>query len=154
MRFHRSSMLLCGIALLAAIAAAAPVRTDAAGTQSPQALVATYFKVFNSINSGGATSQLTQIYAPKATLEVATPDGKTAIFHGLPAITGWFKAFAASHAGLVAKQVNVRAPMPGMVIHYELAYDAAGALVGRCAHFFAVVNGLIVSDDFVVYWGH
>lgn len=153
MRFRLTS-LLCGILLLATIASTAPVRTSAAGTMSPQALVTTYFKIFNSINSGGSTSQLAQIYAPTATLEVATPDGKTAIFHGLTAITGWYKAFAASHVGLVAKQVNVRAPMPGMVIHYELAYNAAGVLVGRCAHFFAVVNGLIVSDDFVVYWGH
>jgi hypothetical protein len=154
MRFRLPTLLLCGMLLLAVTASTAPVRTSAAGNMSPQALVTTYFKIFNSITSGGSTSQLTQLYAPTATLVVATPDGKSATFHGLPAITGWYKAFAASHVGLVAKQVNVRAPMPGMVIHYELAYDASGALVGRCAHFFAVVNGLIVSDDFVVYWGH
>jgi hypothetical protein len=154
MRFRLPTLLLCGILLIAVTATTAPVRTSAAGAMSAQALVTTYLNNFNSITHGGSTSQLPQIYAPTATLVVTTPDGKTATFHGLTAITGWYKAFAASHVGLVAKQTIVRGPMPGMVIHYERAYNASGVLVGRCAHFFAVVNGLIVSDDFVVYWGH
>ena len=154
MRSRLPSLLVCGILLRTVSASAVPGRTFAATETSPQALVTTYFHVFNSITKGGSLDQLTQIYAPSATLVVATPDGKTSTFAGLPAISGWYKTFAAGHPGLQAKQVSVRAPLPGMVIHYELAYNAAGALAGRCAHFFAVVNGMIVSDDFVVYWGH
>jgi hypothetical protein len=154
MRVRLMSLLLCGVLLLAVTAGTAPVRTSAAGTANPKALVATYFDIFNSIMKGGSTSQLTQIYTPSATLVVATPDGQTSTFHGLQAITGWYKAFKAGHVGLQAKEVNVRVPMPGMVIHYELAYNAANTLVGKCAHIFAVVNGMIVSDDFIVYWGH
>jgi hypothetical protein len=142
MRFRLPSILLCGILLVAVTASTAPARTSAAPTVSPQALVTAYLNNFNSITKGGSTSQLPQIYAPTATLVVSTPDGKTATFHGLTAITGWYKAFGASHVGLVVKATNVR------------AYNASGTLVGRCAHFFAVTNNLIVSDDFVVYWGH
>jgi hypothetical protein len=152
MRVRLSSLLLCGILLLAVTATTAPAPTSAAPAVSPQALVASYVNNFNIILKGGSTSQLPQIYAPTATLKFATPDGKTATFHGLAAIAGWYKAFAASNVGVVIKVTTVRSPVTGMVIHYELGYNAKGVVVGRCAHFFAVVNGLIVSDDFVVYW--
>jgi hypothetical protein len=152
MRVRLSSLLLCGILLLAVTATTAPARTSAAPAVSPQALVTNYVKNFNNILAGGSLSQLPQIYAPTARLEFATPDGKTATFHGLTAIAGWYKTFAAANAGVVIRVTKVLGPVPGMVIHYELGYNAKGVVVGRCAHFFAVVNGMIVSDDFVVYW--
>ena len=69
------------------------------------------------------------------------------------AIEGWYKAFAASHAGFTLKEVSQYSPISGMVVHYELAFNASHVLVGRCAHIFAVANGLIDRDDFVIYWG-
>ena len=152
MRVRLSSLLLCGILLLAVTATTAPARTSAAPTVSPRALITTYLNNVNSVLAGGSNSLLAAMYAPTATLEVATPDGKTATFHGLTAVMGWYKTFAAANVGVVIKATNVRAPVPGMMIHYEVGYNAKGAPVGRCAHFWAVVNGLIVSDDFVVYW--
>jgi hypothetical protein len=131
--------------------AAAP--TAAAPMTNPTAVVAAYFTVANSILKGGDTSQLATVIAPNATLEVSTPSGQSTIYHKLPAIEGWYKAFGASHAGAQLKPVSLRTPLPGMVIHYEVAVDPAGTVKGRCAHIFAIANGLIVSDDFIVYWG-
>lgn len=153
MRIRLASLLLCGILLLAVLTSSRAVPTSAAGSPSPAAVVAQTFTIANSILRGGSTSQLAEVYAPTATLVVATPDGKKSAFHGLPAIEGWYKAFAGSHAGIQLKPVGVRTPLPGMVVHYEVAVDPADAVKGRCAHIFAVVNGLVVSDDFIVYWG-
>ena len=93
------------------------------------------------------------VYAPNSSLIVSTPTGKTSVFHKLPAIEGWYKAFAASHVGFTLKEVSQRIPVPGMVVHYEIALNAANVVKGRCAHIFAVANGMIVSDDFIVYAG-
>ena len=153
MRFRLPSRLLCGILLLAAMTGSVADRTSAAGTPSPAVVVATTFNIANSILKGGSLAQLAQVYAPNATLVVATPAGQTSVFHKLPAIEGWYKAFAAGHAGIQLKQVSTRAPLPGMVIHYEIAVDPSNTVKGRCAHLFAVANGMIVSDDFIVYWG-
>jgi hypothetical protein len=153
MRVRLVSLLLCGILLLSITASNSTTRTSAAGTPSPAAVVAATFTIANSILRGGSTSPLAQVYAPTATLVVATPDGRKSAFHGLPEIVAWYKAFAAGHAGIQLKPVGMRTPLSGMVIHYEVAVDPSNVVKGRCAHIFAVVNGMIVSDDFIVYWG-
>ena len=116
-------------------------------------MVLSYFTVFSHILRGASTSQLAQVYAPTATFLVSTPSGKTAVYQNLPAIEGWYKAFAASHAGFQLTYVSERRPLPGMVVHYEIALDSANVVKGRCVHIFAVANGMIVSDDFIVYAG-
>jgi hypothetical protein len=153
MHFRLVSLLLCGILLLSFMISGTPARTTAAPAASPASVVAAYFTIANSILKGGSTSQLTTVIAPNATLEVSTPTGQSSIFHKLPAIEGWYKAFAASHAGAQLKPVSMRSPLPGMVIHYEVAVDPANTVKGRCAHIFAIANGLIVSDDFIVFYG-
>lgn len=153
MRFRLVSLLLCGILLLSFTISGTPARTSAAPAANPAAVVAAYFTIANSILKGGSTSQLAMVIAPNATLEVSTPSGQSTIFHKLPAIEGWYTAFGTSHAGAQLKPISVRSPLPGMLIHYEVAVDPAGTVKGRCAHIFAIANGLIVSDDFIVYWG-
>jgi hypothetical protein len=153
MRVRFTSLLLFGILLFSIITSNAAARTFAAPTPSPASVVAASFTIANSILRGGSTSQLAEVYAPTATLVVSTPAGQTSVFHKLKAIEGWYKAFAAGHVGIQLKQVSMRTPLPGMVIHYEIAVDASNAIKGRCAHVFAVTNGMIVSDDFIVFNG-
>jgi hypothetical protein len=40
-----------------------------------------------------------------------------------------------------------------MVVHYEVAVDSSNQVIARCAHIFAIANGKIVSDDFIIYYG-
>ncbi len=145
--------LLCGVLVLALTTGSTASLTIAAPAPSPAAVVATYFSLYNSTLRGGSVSQLAQVYTPDATLTVSTPAGQTSVFHKLPAIEGWYKAFAASHVGFTLKFVSERSPLPGMVVHYEIALNPANVIKGRCAHIFAVVNGMIVSDDFIVFAG-
>jgi hypothetical protein len=126
---------------------------SAAPSASPTSVAASYFTIVNSILRGAGTGQLASVYAPNATLVVSTPAGTTSVFHKLPAIVGWYKAFAASHAGIQLKEVSQRLPVPGMVVHYEIAVDSSNTVKGRCAHILAVANGMIVSDDFIVFAG-
>ncbi len=153
MRVRHTSLLLCGILLLSVATSNPVARTSAAPSTRPSAVVLSYFTIFGNILQGGSTSQLAQVYAPTATFLVSTPAGKTTVYQNLPAINGWYKAFAASHVGFSLKYVSERSPIPGMVVHYEIALNAANVVKGRCVHIFAVVNGMIVSDDFVVYAG-
>jgi len=153
MRVRLISLLLCGILILSVAARNPVTRTSAALSTSPATVVASYFTLANSILRGAAPSEMAAVYAPNSTLVVSTPTGQTSVFHKLPAIEGWYKAFAAGHAGIQLKQVSQRTPLPGMVIHYEIAVDASNTVKGRCAHIFAVANGMIVSDDFIVFYG-
>jgi hypothetical protein len=154
MRFRITSLLLCSILLLSVMATRSPARTSAAaGMRSPAAVVVTYFNIANSILRGASTSTLSNVYAPGATLVVSNPKGQTSTFHNLPAIEGWYKVWAVGAAGLQLKQVSMRTPLPGMVVHYEVAVDSSTQVIARCAHIFAVVNGKIASDDFIIYYG-
>ncbi|HWE60623.1 MAG TPA: hypothetical protein VHB98_02835 [Chloroflexota bacterium] len=153
MRIRLTSLLLCGILLLSVMAGNTAARTSAAPSTSPAAVVLSYFTIFSNIVRGASVSQLADVYAPNASFIVSTPTGQTTVFHKLPAIEGWYKAFAASHVGYQLKEVSQYSPVPGMVVHYETALNAANVVKGRCVHIFAVVNGMIVRDDFVVYAG-
>lgn len=152
MRIRVLSLLLCGI-LLTSMTARTTAPASAASMTTANAVVATYFTMVNNILKGASTNQLSMVFAPTGMLSVSTPDGKTSVFKGIAAINGWYKAFAASHAGIQLKQVSQRTPLLGMVVHYEIAVDATNAVKGRCAHIFAVTNGKIVSDDFIVFAG-
>ncbi len=153
MRLRLTSLLLCGILLLSAMTGNTVARTSAASATSPAAVVLSYFTIYSNTLQGASVSHFAQVYAPDASFIVSTPAGQTSTFHKLPAIEGWYKAFAATHAGFKLKEVSQFSPIPGMVVHYELAFNASNALVGRCAHIFAVANGMIVRDDFIIYWG-
>src|SRR6185437_7775840 len=102
---------------------------------------------------GADPSQFAQVYAPNASFYVSTATGKTSVFHKLPAIEGWYKAFAATHVGFTLQSVSQETPLPGMVVHYEVALNADHVVKGRCVHIFAISNGMITRDDFVVYAG-
>ncbi len=153
MRIRLASLLLGSMLLVSITASNAAVHTSAAPAPSPSAVVLSYFTVFSNSLHGASISEFGTVYAPNATFVVSTPAGQTSVFHRLPAIEGWYKAFAASHVGYHLKEVSQYSPVPGMVVHYETAYDGANVVKGRCVHIFGVVNGMIVRDDFVVYAG-
>lgn len=151
MRVRLIPLLLSGIMLLSVMTGNTVTRMSAASSANPAAVARSYFSIFSNILHGGSTSQLAQVYAPTATFVLSTPTGKTTVYQNLPAIDGWYKAFAASHAGYQLQEVSQFVPLPGMVVHYEIAYNAAHILKARCAHIFAVANGMIIRDDFIVY---
>lgn len=151
MRVRLVSLLLCGILTLTALTGHMVAQTSAATPAAPSLVVASYFSIFDRILQGASTSELAQVYAPTATFSYSNPMGKTVVEHGLPAITKWFKAFAATHTGYHFTLVSENSPVPGMVVRYEIASNAANIVKGRCAHIFAVVNGQIISDNFVGY---
>jgi hypothetical protein len=122
--------------------------------RTAQAVVTTYFRIFNAGLQGAGFAALPSVYAPNATLTVSTPQGVTTVFQGLTPITGWYKGFAATHHGLRLTRERVRTPLPNVVIDYERAGMASHPLIGRCAHVFVVQQGKIVSDDFIVFYGH
>ena len=155
MRLRTTSLLLCGILLFSMTAAGSVARASSATaiTPSPAAVVVSYFNIANGILRGGSTAGLATVYAPNATLVVSNPKGQTSRFHNLPAIEGWYKVWAVGAAGLQLHEVSTRTPLPGMVIHYETAVDASGSIIARCAHIFAIVDGKIVSDDFIIFYG-
>ena len=153
MRVRLTPLLLCGVLMLSVTTGATAARMSSATNPSPTSVVGSYFTISNSILRGGDLSRLAAVYAPNATLVVSSPTGQTSVFHKLPAIEGWYKGFAAGHAGIQLKEVSMRTPLPGMLIYYEKAVDPSNAVKGRCAHVFAVANGMIVSDDFIVFYG-
>jgi hypothetical protein len=153
MRFRIASVVLSSVLALSLVSATSSTRGSAASTNTPANVVVSYFKVANDILRGASTSTLAGVYAPDATLVFSNPKGQTATFHGLPAIKGWYKVWAVGAAGLQLKQVSTRSPLPGMVIHYEVAVDSSNQVIARCAHVFAIAGGKILSDDFVIYYG-
>jgi hypothetical protein len=73
--------------------------------------------------------------------------------HGLAAIAGWYKAWAAAAApGMQLTTTDMRNPTPSTVIHYEIAGSPDKPVIARCAHIFVVQHGRIVSDDFIVFF--
>ena len=151
MRVRLVSLLLCGMLMFSALTGHTVAPASAAPSAAPSAVVASYFSIFDSILQGASTFELAQVYAPTATFSYSNPTGKTTVEHGLPAIAKWFKAFAVTHAGYHFTLVSEDSPIPGMVVRYEIASNAANVVMGRCAHIFAVVSGQIVRDDFVGY---
>lgn len=153
MRTRLVSLLLGSVLLASVMTSSTVARTSAAAPATPRAVVASFFAAFSDILHGASLSELARVYSPTATFIVSTTTGKTTVYQGLPAIDGWYKAFAASHAGWDLKPVSDSSPLPGMVVHYEVALNTAHIIKGRCAHIFAVVNGMIVRDDFIGYAG-
>jgi hypothetical protein len=145
----------CTLVLVCVLAAPAFAQSPSAtSARTAQAVVTTYFRIVNAGLQGAGFAALPSVYAPNATLTVSTPQGVTTVFQGLTPITGWYKGFAATHHGLHLTREKVRTPLPAMVIDYERAGMAGHPRAGLCAHVFVVQQGKIVSDDFIVFYGH
>jgi hypothetical protein len=100
----------------------------------------------------GDMSALASIYAPNATLTLSNPKGLTKVFHGLTAITAFYKKLPGLFPGYQWTTAAWRSLAPTVVIFYERAGTPAMALPGRCAHTIVVQNGLILSEDWVTYY--
>lgn len=155
--FHQASLarrivapVLCATLGLTCALTGQTVR--AATSPTPEALVDSLFTILNAMNAGSAHADLSTVYAANVTFSIANTKGVTKTLHGLATVEKWESAWSKANPGLKLTTVSVRAPMPGMIAHYEIASTPAKPLLARCAHFFAVEQGKIVSDDWVTYY--
>jgi hypothetical protein len=103
------------------------------------------------MKSGDFTA-LASVYAPDATLTQSNPKGVTKVFHGLAAITGFYKAAYKVFAGYQWTQDQMRSLDQWVVLSYEHAGSPPLSVAGRCSHLFMVVNGKIHSLDWTTFF--
>jgi hypothetical protein len=119
---------------------------------SDEAVVNTYLFAANQALAGEGTDAFYGVMDPKATLTASNPSGETTAVHGLPDIQRWFSAWAKAGAGLQVTTTTVSNPMPGVVVQYAIAGNAADSTVARYAHVFVIRNSMIVSDNFITFY--
>jgi ketosteroid isomerase-like protein len=119
---------------------------------SASAVVQNYFNILNTGMKSGNFSALSSVFASNATLTRSTLDGKTTVYQGLAAITGFYNALPTKVPGFQWTTDSLRSPSTTVVLAYEHAGTSSMALPSRCAHVFVVENGKIVSYDWVVFF--
>ncbi len=108
MRFRHltlSATILVLIALFL-LSACAPAQAQIqASIQAPShalsasEVVEDYFRILNAGMRSGNFSALNTVFAPDATLTRSALDGKTTVYHGLAAITGFYNTLPAKVPG-------------------------------------------------------
>jgi hypothetical protein len=164
MRRHRHIWLtVTTLALVATLLAGAFLavgsRASAAGTPPAQAerpdeeVIAYYFQVLNEGLISGDFSELSEVYAPDATLTQSNPKGVTVVAHGLAEITAWYQGFQAKFPGIQFTQDSMRSLAPHVALSYEHAGLPTYIAPGRCMHVFTLKGGKIVSTDWATFYG-
>jgi ketosteroid isomerase-like protein len=126
--------------------------TRAAGMHAnARAVVTGYLQALNAAMRSGDLSAVPAMYAPDATVTFVTPNGPAKVFHGLPAITGFYRHLLQMAPGFQWVEDSARTLGPTVVLSYEHPVTAGGAVAGRCAHLFAIRAGQIESLDWVVF---
>jgi hypothetical protein len=147
--------LLVGTFLtLSSRASAAGDTPQAAQAERPdQEAIAYYFQVLNEGLNSGDFSELSEVYAPDATLTQSNPKGVTVVAHGLTEITAWYQGFQAKFPGIQFTQQSMRSLAPHVIISYEQAGKPSWIAPGRCMHVFTVKGGKIMSNDWATFYG-
>ena len=120
--------------------------------KSASEVVEDYFHILNAGMKSGNFSALSSVFASDAILTRSTLDGKTAVYHGLAAITGFYDTLPAKVPGFQWTTDSLRSLSTTVVLAYEHAGTPSMALPSRCAHAFIVEDGKIVSYDWVVFF--
>jgi hypothetical protein len=161
MRFRHLAPLamVCAITLiLLSACASAQAQTQQTNTQAPShvksasEVVEDYFHILNAGMKSGNFSALSSVFASDATQTRSTLDGKTAVYHGLAAITGFYDTLPAKVPGFQWTTDSLRSLSTTVMLAYEHAETESMTLPSRCAHVFVVENGKIVSYDWFVFF--
>lgn len=153
MRAHRiATLVACSLLVLFASSNAAMARVRDIVPPSDEAVVQAYLFAANQALSGYGTDAFNGVIDPNATLTASNPSGVTTTVHGLPAIQRWFATWAKAGAGLQLTTTGDSDPMPGIVMHYEVAGNAANPTAARYAHVFVIRNYMVVSDNFITFY--
>jgi len=147
---------LLGFALAAALALGAlvgPHASAGAATRQPAAMqvVTIYQQALTAGMESGDLSAVAALYAPGATLTFSTPSGMSTVFHGRPAIRGFYRHLHQIVPGFHWAQDSTRLLSPTVVLSYEHPVTPGGQSAGQCAHLFVIRGGQIESLDWVVY---
>lgn len=156
---HLSALSIIVVVTLVLLSACSSAQAQTkTSTQSPSHLLSAsevvegYFSILNAGMKSGNFSALSSVFASDATLTRSTLDGKTAVYHGLAAITGFYNTLPAKVPGFQWTTDSLRSSSTTVVLAYEHAGTPSMALPSRCAHVFVVQNGKIVSYDWVVFF--
>jgi hypothetical protein len=161
---HRYLLCVCTIACiitLLLLSACAPAQAQAHSQNSTPAsshvksaseVVEDYFSILNAGMKSGNFSGLSTVFASDATLTRSTLDGKTAIYHGLAAITGFYNTLPGKVPGYQWTTDSLRSLSTTVMLAYEHAGTASMTLPSRCAHVFIVEDCKIVKYDWVVFF--
>jgi hypothetical protein len=138
-------------------AAANTVRDDG---KPDQAVVQTYFQIFNAGLQSGDFSALASVYAPDATLIQSNSKNVVAIKHGVSDIIAWytmtFGIGTPAHGSQFTPDLRYPAMQslaPHVVLTYEYALPLGFAQAGYCMHVFTLQYGWIESVHWVTYFG-
>jgi hypothetical protein len=142
--------------LQAAHAADNPAAQDG---QPDQAVVETYFQVFNAGLLSGDFSALDTVYAPDATLTQSNTKNVAAISHGVSDIIAWYtQSFGLGTPGHGAQFTpDLRYPpiqslAPHVVLTYEVGQVPGSSVAGYCMHVFTIKGGMIETDNWATYF--
>ena len=156
---HLSPLAIIVVIALVLLSACASAQAQTqTSTQAPSHLLSAsevvehYFSILNAGIKSGNFSALNSVFASDATLTRSSLDGKTTIYHGLAAITGFYDTLPTKVPGFQWTTDSLRSPSTTVVLAYEHAGTPSMALPSRCAHVFVVQNGKIVSYDWVVFF--
>jgi hypothetical protein len=92
------------------------------------------------------------VFAPDATLTHATNQGTQKVFHGLNAVTSYYRATYAKFPGFQFKPASERWLTPTIVFGYDIGGQPVLRVPGKCAHLIVIQNGKIESYDWVTYY--
>lgn len=142
--------LAASLTLGALVTPHAPVR---AAMQQPAAMqvVTTYQQALTDGMKSGDLSAVVALYAPDAIVTFSTPGGMTTVFHGRPAIAGFYRRLHQMVPGFHWAQDSTRMLGPTVVLSYEHPVTPGGQSAGHCAHLFVTQGAQIESLDWVVY---
>ncbi|GAC1443788.1 MAG: hypothetical protein NVSMB52_02530 [Chloroflexota bacterium] len=144
---------LCGPVLGPMTAISTSAQTHAGKHfRSAQSTVDAYFGVLNHGMSTGDFSALKSVYAPNATLTKSGTDGKTAVYHGLSAITDFYHGLYAKIPNWQWTTDELRPLNKGIVLAYEHAGSPPLTVASRCIHVFVIKKGLISNYDWAAFY--
>ena len=149
------AILLVGAFLTVSSHASAAGNTPQAtqAERPDQEVITYYFEVLNEGLISGDFSELSEVYAPDATLTQSNPKGVTIVAHGLTEIIAWYQGYQAKFPGLHFTQESMRSLAPHVVLSYEHAALPTSVVPGRCMHVFTVKGGMIMSNDWATFYG-
>jgi hypothetical protein len=171
MRRHKrtwvtSSGLVMFAVLLVGVLSAYGLKARAADNPPPQdgqpdqAVVDTYFQIFNAGLLSGDFSALATVYAPDATLVQTNSKNVVTIKQGVSDIVAWYTAtFGRGTPAHGAQFVpDPRYPplsslAPHVVLTHEYALPPGFSQAGYCMHVFTLKGGWIYTVNWVTYYG-
>lgn len=170
LRLRRTWVTILGLSLFAVLLVGASsvygLQARAADNPPPQdgqpdqAVVETYFQLFNAGLLSGDFSALNTVYAPDATLIQANSKNVVTIKHGVSDIVAWYTtSFGLGTPGHGAQfEPDPRYPplsslAPHVVLTHEYALPPGFSQAGYCTHVFTLKGGMIESVNWTTYFG-